>query len=286
LFRTVVRSRNVTETITHIVPLSLADAYRGRKVIVRTHDPSEITTLFSDAVPAGLCHIRLLSLDGDIEGLKDWVPGVPIDLAVREPLRELPLLYRYAPLLPTHPLRVSVALQPGFGAVVKLAASLNFMVKVEGGQPDAALIDEMQRIARFYLHRTTVTEPIEFFHSLFLAFYRRELVTLWAIQEEDPSLFRYVTDRGEEIMPGRCFEGETDQGFSSFMSDLRDEIAAGQGECAGCGFLANCLGYFKWPRGEYRCDGVKAVLGTLREAAEELRRDVALFQSRSESDPL
>ena len=275
----------LTDTITYTIPVSLTDAYRGRKTIVRTHDPSEITTKFSDAVPEGLCHIRLLSLDRDIDDLKDWAPGIPIDLVIRDPRRELPLLYRYAPLLATHPLRVSVPLVSGFGAVVKLAASLNFAVKVEGGQPDQAVTGEMLQIADYYLHRTTVTEPIEFFHSMFLAFYHRDPVTLWAIQEEDPSLVRYVTDQGEEMMSGRFVEGGTNREFSSFARELQEEIANGQGECGGCEFLTNCLGYFKWPRREYHCDGVKALMGALLDAAGELRRDVASFQSRSEDDP-
>jgi hypothetical protein len=275
----------LTDTITYTIPVSLADAYRGHRTIVRTHDPSEITTTFYDGIPERLRHIRLLSLDGDIEDLKDWAPGIPIDLAIRDPRRELPLLYRCAPLLSTHPLRVSVPLVPGFGAVVKLAASLNFAVKIEGGQPDQELTGEMLHIARYYLHRTTVTEPIEFFHSLFLAFYHRDPLTLWAIQEEDPSLVCYVTDQGEEMMSGRFAEGETNQGFSLFTRELQEEIASGQGECAGCEFLMNCLGYFKWPRREYPCDGVTALMRTLRDAAEELRRDVASFQSRSEGNP-
>jgi hypothetical protein len=275
----------LTDTVTYTIPVSLADAYRGHKTIVRTHDPSEITTKFSDAVPEGLCHIRLLSLDGDIDDLKDWAPGIPIDLVIRDPRRELPLLYRYAPLLATHPLRVSVSLVSGFGAVVKLAASLNFAVKVEGGQPDQAVTGEMLQIADYYLHRTTVTEPIEFFHSMFLAFYHRDPVTLWAIQEEDPSLVRYVTDQGEEMMSGRFAEGGTNREFSSFTRELQEEIANGQGECAGCEFLTNCRGYFKWPGREYPCDGVKALMRTLLDAAGELRRDVASFQSRSEGDP-
>jgi hypothetical protein len=60
---------------------------------------------------------------------------------------------------------------PGFGNVVKLAVSLNCAVKIEGGQPDESLVAELQRLARFYLHQSTVSEPIEFFHSLFLAMY-------------------------------------------------------------------------------------------------------------------
>lgn len=270
---------------TYNIPINLADAYRGRKTVIRAADPSDIAKTFPGAVPDGLCYFRILSLDGHIDDLKNWGPGIPLDLAIRDPQEDLPLLYRYAPLTSTHPVRVSVPLEPGFGAVVKLAVSLNFAVKVECGQPDQALTDEMLLMAEYYLHRTTVTEPIEFFHSLFLALYHRTPVTLWTIQEEDPFLFRYVTDQGEETMTGRLAGLETGRGGAPVAENLCRGPVIETGECAGCQFVMNCRGYFKWPRREYRCDGVKSVMGTLREAAEELRRDVASFQSRSGGDP-
>jgi len=208
-----------------------------------------------------------------------WEQGTPVDLVVSDPCRDLPLLYRYAPLLAGHPIRVSVPLVPGFGNVVKLAVSLDFAVKVEGGQPEESLADEMQRIAHFYLHQTTVSEPIEFFHSLFLAFYHQDPVNLWTIQEEDPSLFRYITDRGEETMPGRLAGVSVNRGFTTFVRELRDGLAAEECECSGCEFLMYCMGYFKWPDREYRCDTVKALLHTLLSAAGELRSDIASCQS-------
>jgi hypothetical protein len=267
------------------IPITLADAYRGRKTVIRAADPSEIAKTFSGGVPDGLCYIRILSPDGDIDVLKDWGPGVPLDLVIRDPSEDLPLPYRFTPLLSTHPIRVSVPLAPGFEAIVKLASSLNFTVKLEGGQPDQSLTGELLGIARYYLHRTTVTEPIEFFHSLFLAFYHQDPVTLWSIQEEDPDLVRFVTDRGEETLSGRFPEIGSGREFAEFVKTRHDETAGDTGACAGCRFFRNCRGYFKWPARDYCCDGVKAVMGTLLEAAEELRRDVASFQPRSEDGP-
>jgi hypothetical protein len=274
----------LTDGLIYNVPVSLIEAYRGRKIIVRSPNPSEITKRISGGVPEGLGCIRIVCVDGAIDDLKDWGPGIPVDLVVRDPGEDLPILYRYAPLLPFHPLRVSVPLVPGFGAIVKLSASLNFAVKVEGGQPDQALAEELLQIAHYYLHRTTVTEPIEFFHSLFSAFYTREPVPLWVIQEEDPSLFGFVTDRGEETMPGRLAGGEIPQGFSPLVQEWRDRLASEEGDCAGCEFLLNCLGYFKWPRKAYRCDGVQAVMRMLRDAAEDLKKDVASFHSQGEGE--
>jgi hypothetical protein len=265
--------------ISYNIPASLVPAFRGRKVIVRSPDAAEIAAYINDGDQQNLSFIKLVSLNGEIGGLMAWGQGIPVDLVVSDPCRDLPLLYRYAPLLAVHPVRVSVPLVPGFGNVVKLAVSLNFAVKVEGGQPEESLSDEMQQVARFYLHQTMVSEPVEFFHSLFLAFYQGDPLSLWAIQEEDPSLFRFITDRGEETMPGRLAGMESTKGFSAFMSGLRHGLAAEKGECAGCEFLMQCMGYFKWPRREYRCHTVKALLHTLRSAAEELRADLASFAS-------
>jgi hypothetical protein len=274
----------LTDHITYNIPVSLMDAYREKKTIIRTNSPSEISHIFSDSDPERLSYIRILYLDGTIDDFKNWVPGIPIDLVVRDPLKDLPLLYCYAPLLSAHPIRVSIPLVHGFDAVVKLAASLNFSVKVEGGQPDQALTGEMLRIANYYLHRTTVTEPIEFFHSLFLAFYRGNPLTLWAIQEEDPEFVRYVSDGGVETMAGRFAGVEIPSNFSLFVRRFTIELASEQDECTGCDFLLNCQGYFKWPRRDYRCDGVKTFMRALRDAAVELREDVASFQAGYEGE--
>jgi hypothetical protein len=152
---------------------------------------------------------------------------------------------------------------------------LDFAVKLEGGQPDQSLTGEMQRIALFYLHQSMASEPIEFLHSLFTAFYHRHPIDLWTIQEEDPSLVRYIDDRGEETMPGRLAGLKINENFSAFVQEIQQGPAGEKGECVGCEFLMYCRGYFKWPRRDYRCDGIKKLMHTLRSAAEELRADIA-----------
>ena len=268
--------------ITYNIPVSQVAGFRGRKMIVRSHDPAEIVKNVTERDLADIAFVKLLSLNEKTDSLMGWGTAIPVELVVSDTGRDLPLLYRYAPLLANHPIRVSVPLMPGFGRVVKLAISLNFAVKLEGGQPDASLVEEMQRIALLYLHQATVSEPIEFFHSLFLAFYHRDPITLWTIQEEDPSLVRYITDRGEETMPGRLAGIEGIEDFPTFMHQIMKGPAGEEGECAGCEFLGHCRGYFKWPLRDYRCDGVKALLRTLRDAAEELRSDIASFPSPGE----
>ncbi len=166
--------------------------------------------------------------------------------------------------------------------MVKLAVSLNFAVKLEGSQPEPELTEEMLHIARYYLHQGTVSQPIEYLHSMFLAFYREDPITLWAIQEEDPSRIRYITDQGEETISKRSAGVELKRNLTTFVREFKDELVAEKGECCGCRFLDNCSGYFKWPRREYRCDGIKALFHALKDAADELRRDLASFHGEAQ----
>lgn len=265
-------------TLTYCVPASLIPGFHGQRIIVRSDDPAEIVAGLADPDPESISFVRLLSLERDMDCLMTWGYAIPVELVVSEISRDLPLLYRYAPLLAVHPIRVSVPLVSGFGNVVKLAVSLNFAVKLEGGQPDETLMDEMQQIADLYLHQSMVSVPIEFFHSLFMVFYHREPLTLWTIQEEDPALVRYITDQGEERMPGCLIGMAADDDFFTFLQELQ------KGECTACEFLPHCQGYFKWPRRQYNCDGVKVLMRTLWTAAEELRADVASFQSPEEGE--
>ena len=265
--------------ITYNIPVSQVANFRGRKMIVRFHDPAELVENINENDLADIAFVQLLSLHEKTDSLTGWGAAIPVELVISDTHRDLPRLYRYAPLLASHPIRVSVPLTPGFGKVVKLAVALNFAVKLEGGQPDAPLLEEMQRITLLYLHQSTLSEPIEFFHSLFLAFYHRTPTTLWSIQEEDPSLVRYITDKGEETMPGRLAGMKVPEDFPALIREMQKGLAAGQGECAGCEFLIQCQGYFKWPLREYRCDGMKALMRTLRNAADELRSDFASFRS-------
>ena len=277
-----VAGANPGNTVTAIpcnIPVALIARFRGRKMIVRTHDPLEIVENVGDEDLADISFVQLLSLNGKIDSLMGWGNAIPVELVVSDTCRDLPLLYRYAPLLAVHPVRVSVPLAPGFGKVAKLALSLNLAVKLEGGQPEASMLVEMHRMALLYLHQSTVSEPIEFFHSLFLAFYHRHPISLWTIQEENPSLVRHITDTGEETMPGRLAGMGVPADFSAFVQEMQRGPAGEEGECAGCEFRLQCQGYFKWPLREYRCAGVQELLRTLRGAAEELRTDIASFHA-------
>jgi hypothetical protein len=276
---------NLMKAISYDIPVSLIAAFPKRKLIIRAEDEADIIANVTGKDLERISFIKLLALNGEIGSLILWGHGIPVELVVSDPCRDLPLLYRYAPLLAGRPVRVSVPLVAGIGNVVKLAGALNFAVKLEGGQPDALALEELHRIAHFYLHQSMVSEPIEFIHSLFLSFYRRDPVTLWNIQEEDSAFTRYINERGEETMPGRLAGMDVNEDFSTFIQEILKGLAAEKGECIECEFLMCCQGYFKWPRSEYCCDGVKALMSTLRSAAEELRADIASLQSSEKDGP-
>jgi len=266
----------LTQSIVYNIPATMVGAFR-RDIVVRFFDPLETLQKLTQYDLKRLAYLQILGTGGDIDSLMRLEHSVPVDLVVQHPELDLPLLYRYSPLIAERPVRVSVRVAAGFSKVVKLALSLNFAVKLEVTQPEPALIEELLQIANLYLHQTTVSQPVEFIHSIFWSFYNRNPVTLWAIQEEDPARFRYITDLGVETLSRRLAGVESKYGVASFIREFAEELLSEKQECCDCAFFENCAGYFKWPRREYRCDGVKALFQTLRAAAEELRADIVSF---------
>lgn len=251
----------------------MAKAYQEQAIIVRAHDPFEFQKYLSETDIGKVACLQLLSLNADTDGLSRWGEGIPVDLVMAEPEKEFPLLYRFSPLLKKHPVRVSVSPVPGFGKAVRLAASLNFAVKITGGQPEPAIEGEMTDILNFYLRHPTVSQPIEYFHSLLLAFFHEKTVYLPTIQEEDPIYFCYITDEGEEAISER-FAAQGIIGEAA-TAEAMLKLSEESEECPDCEFFPHCRGYFKWPRTDYSCEGVKKIFQTLKRAAGELKKDYA-----------
>jgi hypothetical protein len=272
------------EPVTYNIPVGLVEAYKGRSLIVRTERPSEVIRDIPPERLADISYVRLTSFDANIDDLVHWGVGIPLDVVMQRPLSEFMRLYRFSKLLENHPVRISVPVVAGFGRAVRLALALNFAVKLEvSGQPGPDLIDELHEALNLYLYRPSVSQPVEFFHSLFLAFYRWESATLWEIQEEEPAHYRYVTDDGEEVAPRRPARGGAGDGATpTGTADYRRELLAEGGECAGCEYFAYCGGYFKWPAREYDCAGVRSLFGVLSEAAGELHGDVEAYAATPE----
>jgi hypothetical protein len=194
-----------------------------------------------------------------------------IDLVVDDP-REFSLLYKHVELYRSHPVRVTVATTPGFLKAVRLAMSLGLPVKLDVVQPVRSVVDELLELLDHYLHHTTVSQPIDFFHGLLMAFYRDNTSTLWEIQEEDPGMFRYITDSGDMVISRRLSTSLDPASADSFLTVLKTNLLE-QSECSECPFFGNCAGYFKLPNTSYQCNDVRELLTVIKNAASELRRD-------------
>ncbi|MEI2742478.1 MAG: hypothetical protein V9G63_08575 [Candidatus Competibacter sp.] len=263
------------ERLYHIPQTRLSTAWPGR-LVVRASDPvALVEALASETNPDRIVAVRL-PLSADSEPLNAGAPGLPVELVLDDPASEYPLLYQHANLLDNHPVRAVVPVRPGFGKAVKTAIALDFAVRLEIGQPEPAAIDELLAVLDFYLHQPTVAQSIEFFHSALLGFYHQEPLPLWVVMEEEPQALRYIADDGAESRYGRLAALDLDAGVAP-DADLEvwiEQVLATDPECRNCEFLNSCGGYFKWPRQDYDCAGIKRVFGGLQNAAAELRRDL------------
>lgn len=259
------------------IPAKEIESYRGQTVIVRTAVPSDVVYCLWRVDQGTVRFIQLLSTPYDTSDLESCGPGIPIEIVLKDPANEFSTLYNYTNLIDTHPVRVSIPALPGFSKATKLAVSLGFDVKLELGQPDPFLIEELESVLEFYLHRPNVQQPIEFFHTTLLSFFRNEPISLWEIAEEDPTQVRYITDDGEETISRRFAGAELNGDLRGFVTSYGQELLSEKSECNGCEFFGRCGGYFKWPDKSYDCTGVKKLFRTLQVAAEDLRHDLAGF---------
>ena len=253
----------------------MIEMHRGRSLIVRTDNLSELNKSLTSEVLKNIVNIQLLTLQ-DTVLLNSHIYDAPLDLVVSDPMRDLPRLYNYKQWANKYPVQISVQAAPGFVKTVKLAAALNFAVRLLPGQPDSEQVKEIALLLNFYLHQSTVTQPIEFFHTMLFAFFNDEPLNMWTVLEENPLQYRYITDQGRETLSARFADIELPDDLNAFevtmIKPLREEVP----ECRNCEFLANCDTYFKWPNREFRCDGVKMLLRTLKDVAAELKRDYAV----------
>jgi hypothetical protein len=230
-------TRPPVSAIVYQIPLAQLGAYRGHPLVVRSDSPHDLVAQLLPNDLGNLAFIRLYGLPGDIDVLMHWAEGLPIDLVLDDPGRDFPALYRYAKLLENHPVRITIPVESGFEKAVKLASSLQFAVRLMIGQPSADLIESLARLLGDYLHKGMVAQPIECFHSLLLGFCRDESINLWAIQEEDPALIRYVDERGTERLPGRLSEVVCGPAAENFVADWSTGLLSNGAECTECPFL-------------------------------------------------
>jgi hypothetical protein len=219
-----------------------------------------------------ILYIQLLSLDVELDPLSSLNDPVPLDLVLSGSGEEVPLLYRFAPLLDQRQIRVTVPVTNSFVNAVRLALALSFAVKLEVGQPDRKQVEELRTVLDLYLHRSTVVQPVEYFHSTFLSYFNNQPANLWSILEEDPEEIRFVSEEGQESVSSRLKDSRLT--FESGRVTLESGLVTRKSECDDCEFFDRCGGYFKWPNANFSCEGVKTLFATIRSAAAQLHEDV------------
>jgi len=251
----------------------MAANFPGQDLVIRSDNSNEIAKCLVTEDLRRIRYIQVLDIREDPKPIMNAGFGIPVDLLVRVP-DEYGLLYDWASLLPNHPMRVSVPVVEGARKVIKLAASLSFAVKLEVLQPNSTQAEEMLKILEFYLHSTTLAEPIEYFHSILFSFFRHEPKTLWEIQEEDPSIYCRIDENGRKTPSRRLPWNTPVNRANSFVHDFKKELIAENNDCSRCEFIDHCVGFFKLPIHQYNCKTMKRLFQILRDTAEELRRDI------------
>lgn len=277
--------------LVYSVPVELASSRPGQPVILRAADPGNLLSLPAGYRIEDILYIRLYGIGAP--PLPDIFSnsGIAIDYVLTNAADQSATLYNLSRLLSGCDLRVSIPMQPGFSRAVKLAAALSFTVKLEYSGSFPGMSAELAETLDIYLHQSTVSQPIDFFHSLLLHFIHQDAVTLWQIQEEDPALYRQINGQGQEVMAGLSTRRPLPASPASFVTDLQKELSATDSECRDCPFMDCCGGYWKWPNRELSCAEYQLpeVFHILRNAALELRRDQEAFSrdaaGRSGAEP-
>ena len=155
--------------VTYNIPAHLFESYQGRKVIVRSDNPNELVIYLSRANLENVLYAQLTSLtvELDLDPLLSWTCALPIDVLVRNPAAEYPLLYHFSRLLDKHPVRISIPVKKGFVKAVRLALALGFSVKLEVGQPDVCLIGRWLKFWISIFIALRFRNPLNTFTALF-----------------------------------------------------------------------------------------------------------------------
>jgi hypothetical protein len=255
------------------VPDGTLASHLGKSLVVRSHSPTALVRAVEGKPLVHIQYVQLLSPEADPAPLAALDESLPVDVVLTAPSEQYAELYKFSPLRERHPIRITVAITPGFSKAVRLAAALDFAVKLDVGQPDEALVEELLEVVNLYLHRPTVVSPIEFLHSVLLSFYHATPDSLWQIQEKDPAWNRYVPDGAESHHHLRTAIRREDDA-AAFVDAFMDELAAEGRECRDCEYAAVCRGYFKYPDRGYDCTGVRKIFRELELAATSIAEDL------------
>jgi RNAse (barnase) inhibitor barstar len=256
---------------TYNIPASMTSNYSNDTVIIRSEDASELVEAVERVDRNLIEHVQLLGACPELAPLSDLDPDIPVEIVLKDAEKEAEYLHLYANSSVSNPKWISINTAQGFVSAVKTATSLGIETCLIVHQPDEALVNELDALLDLYLHSAEVEVPIEFFHSLLLAFCQNDLEeSMWLIQREDPARDRYVLDNGSVVISSRL-PIEISEISEDFLDDYRFDLMARQGECSICPYFTQCVGYFKFPDETYSCEGVKKIFSKLKEAANEIK---------------
>jgi hypothetical protein len=257
-----------------LLPASLADGTESDAFVVVIRD-AESLVRWAREDNAALQWLEVHSLLGDSEVWRSAASidsEIPIDVVVDDPAKDYAQLYRLVDVRNVRPVRITIPVRPGFLKALRLAASLQFPVRLLPGQAAAEVHNELLEAVGFYLRDPMVEAPVEYFHSALASMQTKEPGSLWSALEEDPAVYLRLDERGNPELHSRT-PGVDPANY------VRDHIAAvtETGECRDCPWLGFCGGYFKQPDPDYSCDGVLRVFEALHQAADELREDLSVL---------
>jgi hypothetical protein len=256
---------------TYNIPASMISNYSDQMVIIRSEDPSELVRTVERADRSRIESLQLIGAHPELSSLSHLDPTLPLEIALKDAEKEAEHLHLYSNATFSNPIRVLINTSRGFMRAVNTAISLGIETGLIVHQPGEALVRELESALDLYLYNAEVQVPIEFFHSLLVAFCRNHLDdSLWLIQREDPTRDRYVLDNGSIVISPRL-PIEISVVSGDFLDDYRFDVMSQQGECSICRYFTQCVGYFKFPDEAYSCRGMQHIFAKLKGAANEIK---------------
>ena len=82
----------MSDSIVYNITVTMIEAYCGRNLVVRCHDPSTMVQRLATHDLERLAYLQVLGTGGNLDGLMRWERAVPVDLVVQNPEADLPML--------------------------------------------------------------------------------------------------------------------------------------------------------------------------------------------------
>jgi hypothetical protein len=251
------------------VPVSLINEFSEQDLTIRGNDSKTLVEALQKIEPSRIFSVQITALDADPTNFYQLDEPVRFEIMLSNPA-EFPKLYAFSDLLRRGPVRASIEARPGLFKAAKLALSINMPVKLRMGQPDSVVVEEAMKLADYSFRAVEVNQPVEFFHSLIMSNFAGAAMPIWAIQEEDPQYFKYVTDGGA-VENYRLGAG-ADSALLDAISN-GSELPETFDDCRKCDHKAICRAYFKFPDPAYDCSAIKDFLNVCLTTAAELKGD-------------